>query len=118
MHSKSPDNLSELGDPLLHRNVSGASVQNLLARFDAQPAASAASSSDSTDSYIGDDAQCYLHERNEAMGCHWEETRETEHLKAALNASQVALAAMEGESNAARAQLVESDARVAGKILG
>ena len=51
------------------------------------------------------------------MGHHWEATLETERLEPALNASQAALAAIEGESSAARAQLAESNARVVGKIL-
>jgi hypothetical protein len=40
-----------------------------------------------------------------------------ERLEATLNASQTALAAVDEESSAARAQLVKSDAMVAGKIL-
>lgn len=76
-----------------------------------------ASSSDSSNLYNGDDARCYLHEQNEAMGHHWEATRKTKCLEATLHASQIALVTMEGESSAAREQLVESDARVAGKIL-
>ena len=63
--------------------------------------ASAASSSDSSDSYNGDDARCYLHEQNEVMGHHWVATRETKCLEAVLNASQTTLAAVEGESSAA-----------------
>jgi len=52
------------------------------------------------------------------MRRHWETTRETKRLETTLNTSQAALAAMEGESNTARAQLAESDARVASRILG
>jgi hypothetical protein len=52
------------------------------------------------------------------MGHHWEATCETERLEVALNASQATLATAEGESSAARAQLVESDAKVTGKTLG
>ena len=51
------------------------------------------------------------------MGHHWELTQETERLKAALAASQAALATMEGESNTTRVRLVESNARVIGRIL-
>ena len=82
----------------------------------AQSAAASATSSNSFDSYNEDDARHYLHERHEALGRCWEVAQETEHLEAALIASQTALATVEGESGAARARLAESDARVAGKI--
>ena len=79
--------------------------------------APAASSIDSTDSYNGDDARHYLYELDEALGHHWEVTQETEHLEAALAASQTALAIVEGESSAARARLADSNARVVGRTL-
>jgi hypothetical protein len=50
------------------------------------------------------------------MGRHLEAVHETGHLELALNASQTALAAAEMEGSATRAQLVDSDVRVAGKI--
>ena len=71
----------------------------MLVRFAARgalPAASEASSIDSTASYKGDDARCYLYERDEALGRHWEVTQETECLEAALATSQTALATVEG----------------------
>ena len=58
-----------------------------------------------------------LHEWDETLGHHWEVTQETEHLEAALAASQTALAIMEGESSIAWVWLVDSDARVVGRIL-
>ena len=60
--------------------------------------AASASSSDSSDSYNGDDARCYLHERDEALGHCWKVAQETECLEAALTASQTALTTVEGES--------------------
>jgi hypothetical protein len=42
--------------------------------------------------------------------------RESGRLEIALSASQVALAIVEGETSAVRAQLATSDARVAGKF--
>jgi TRAP-type uncharacterized transport system substrate-binding protein len=44
-------------------------------------------------------------------------THQNGQLEFALNASQAALSAIEGEANVAGAQLAESDARVVGKIL-
>jgi hypothetical protein len=96
-------------------NVTRAGVQNLLARFVDQPVTSMASFPDSSDSYNGDDVHCYLHERDEALGHHWEATRETERLEATLAAFQTAPATMEGESSATWAQLADSDARVMGE---
>lgn len=83
---------------------------------DAESATLAESSDDSSDSYNGDDARHYLHERNEAMDRYSEATRENWRLELALSASQAALAAVEGEIGAVRAKLAESDARIAGKI--
>ena len=43
-------------------------------------------------------------------------TQETRHLEATLAASKTALAIVEGESSATRACLVESDAKIVGRI--
>ena len=102
---------------MFHRNVTRAGIQNLLVRFEAPLAASVASSVNSSDSYNRDVTWCYLHERGEALGHHWEVTQQTEHLEAALATSQTALAAMEGERSVVRAGLAYSDARVTGGIL-
>ena len=82
---------------------------------DVESAASAGSSDDSSDSYNGDDARRYLHEWNAAMDRYSEVTPERGHLEFTLNASQTALATVEGETNTVRAQLATSDARVVGK---
>jgi hypothetical protein len=86
---------SEPGIFFVPRERHSGRVQNLLARFEDQPATSMASFPDSSYSYNGDDVRCYLHERDEALGHHWEVTRETEHLEATLAASQTAPATME-----------------------
>lgn len=96
----------------LCRNITRAGVQDLLARFEARLVAPATSSVDSTDSCNGDDARHYLYGRDEALGRHCEVSQETEHLEAALAASQTTLAAVEGESRAVWAQLADSDARI------
>ena len=75
-----------------------------------------ASSSDSVDSYDGDDARRFHHEWNAAVNHYSETTWHNAQLEFALNASQVALSAMEAEANMVLAQLAESDARVVGKI--
>ena len=75
-----------------------------------------ASSIDSTDSYNGDDAWCFLHERDKVLGHHWEATQENERREAALVASQTSLATVEGESSAVQAGLADFDARVAGRF--
>ena len=115
-HPQCFDNHLNLITPL-HRNVTWAAIQNLLARFEAQPVAPMASSIDSANSHNGDDARCYLHEWDEVLGRHWEATQETEHLETALATSQTILTAVEGESTAVWVRLVDSDARVAGRIL-
>ena len=102
---------------LFCRNVARVGVQNLLARFEAQPVTPAASSIDSTISYNGDDARRYLYEWDKVLGHHWEVTQETEHLEAALATSQTTLTTMEGESSVAWVWLADSDARVVGRIL-
>jgi hypothetical protein len=91
----------------------------MLVRFAAQGAqseASAASSSECSDSYNGDDTRRYLHERDEALGHCWEVAQEAECLGATLTASQTTLVIVEGESSAIRARLAEFDARVIVKI--
>ena len=60
--------------------------------------ASSASFVDSSNLYNGDDAQHYLREWDEALGHHWEETQETEHLEAALAGSQTALVVVGGRA--------------------
>ena len=74
------------------------------------------SSSDSSDSYTGDDARRFLQEWKAAKDRYSEATRENGHLEIRLEASQAALLAAEEETNAARALLAESDAMVAGKM--
>ena len=83
---------------------------------DVESAASTGSSDDSSDSYNGDDARRYLCEQNAAMDHYSEVTHESGRLEFALNASQTALATIEGETNAVWAQLAASDARVMGKF--
>ena len=70
-----------------------------------------ASSSDSVDSYDGDDAQRFCHKWNVAVDRYSEATRCNGQLEFAVNASQAA-----SQANVAQAQLAESDARVTGKI--
>ena len=55
-------------------------------------------------------------EWNAAIDRYFEATQRNGKLEFALNASQVALSATAAEVNVVRAQLVESDTRVAGKI--
>ena len=75
-----------------------------------------ASSSDSFDSYNGDDARRFLREWRAAQNCYSEVTRENGQLEIRLGVSQAALHAAEEEASAVRARLAESDATVAGKI--
>ena len=75
-----------------------------------------ASSSDSSDSYNGDDARRYLHEWRMAQNCYSEATWETGQPEIRLGVSQAALHAAEEEANAARARLTESDAAVVGTM--
>ena len=63
------------------------------------------SSLDSSDSYTGDDAQCFLQEWRVAKDRYSEATQENGQLEIRLEASQ-----------AARAQLAESNAMVKGKM--
>ena len=82
---------------------------------DAESVVSVGSSDDSSDSYNGDDARCYLREQNAAMDRYSEATHESVCLEFALNASQTALTTAEGETNAVRAQLAVFDGKVVGK---
>ena len=75
-----------------------------------------ASSSDSSDSYNGDDARCYLHEWRMAQNRYSEATWENGQLEIRLGVSQAALHAAEEEASTVRARLAESDAMVAGKM--
>ena len=73
-------------------------------------------SSDSSDSYNGDDARRFLREWRAAQDRYSEATRENGQLEIRLGVSQAALHAAKEEASAAQARLVESDAMVAGKI--
>ena len=75
-----------------------------------------ASSSDSSDSYNGDDVRRYVHELRMAQNHYSEATWENSQLEIHLGVSHVALHAAEEEANAARVRLAESDAAVAGKM--
>ena len=75
-----------------------------------------ASSSDSSDSYNGDDTQRYLHEWRMAQNRYSEATWENGQLEIRLGVSQAALHAAEEEASAVRARLAESDTMVVGKM--
>ena len=75
-----------------------------------------ASSSDSSDSYNGDDARRYLHEWRMAQNRYSEATWENGQLETHLGFSQAALHTAEEEASTVRAWLAESDAMVAGKM--
>ena len=75
-----------------------------------------AMSSDSFDSYNGDDARRYLYEWRMAQNHYSEATWENGQLEIHLGVSQAALHVAEEEASAVRAWLAESDAMVAGKI--
>ena len=75
-----------------------------------------ASSSDSFDSYNGDDAQRYLHELRMAQNRYSKVTWENDQLEILLGVSQAALHAAEEEASAVRAWLAKSDAMAAGKM--
>jgi hypothetical protein len=75
-----------------------------------------ASSSDSFDSYNGDDARCFIREWKVTQDHYSEATRENGQLKIHLGVSQAALHAIEEEANAVQARLAESDTRVAGEM--
>ena len=70
------------------------------------------SSDESSDSYNGDDACRYHHERNTVMDRYSKATRDSGHLEIALSASQATLVVVEGETNVVRAQLAASDGGV------
>jgi len=74
------------------------------------------SSSDSFDSYNGDDAWRFLREWRAAQDRYSEATRENGQLEIHFGASQAALLATEEEAYAARAWLTESDAMGVGKM--
>ena len=76
-----------------------------------------ASSSDSSNSYNGDDARRFLQEWREAQNRYSKSTRENGQLKIHLGASQAALHAVEEEASAVRARLAESDTVVTGKMI-
>ena len=75
-----------------------------------------AASSDSSNSYNGDDARRYLHEWRMDQNHYFEVTWEAGQLEIRLGVSQAALHAAKEEANAAQARLTESDAAVAGKM--
>ena len=75
-----------------------------------------ASSSDSFDSYDGDDAWRFLREWRAAQDHYFEVTRENDQLEIHLGVSQAALHTAKEEASTARARLAESDAMVAGKM--
>ena len=74
------------------------------------------SSLDSSDSYKGDDARCFLREWRVARDHYSKATWENGQLEIHLGASQATLHATEEEASAAQARLAESDAMVAGKM--
>jgi len=73
-------------------------------------------SSDSFDSYNGDDAWCFLREWRVAQDRYFEATRENSQLEICFEVSQAALHTAEEEASIARARLTESNAMVAGKM--
>ena len=75
-----------------------------------------ASSSDSSDSYNGEDARRYLHVWRMAQNRYSKVTWENGQLEIHLGVSQATLHAAEEEASAVRAWLAESNAMVAGKI--
>ena len=75
-----------------------------------------ASSSDSFDSYNGNDARCYLHEWRMAQNRYSEVTWETGQLEIHLGVSHAALHVAEEEASAVRAWLAESEAMAMGKM--
>ena len=73
-------------------------------------------SSDSSNSYDGDDARCFFREWRAAEDCYSEVIQNNCQLEIRLGVFQAALNAAEEEANAVRAQLAESNAVVAGKM--
>ena len=74
------------------------------------------SSSDSSNSYTGDDTWHFLQEWRVAKEHYSKATWENGQLEICLEASQAGLLTAKEETNAARAWLAKSDAMVAGKI--
>ena len=75
-----------------------------------------ASSSDSSDSYNGDNTRHFLWEWRVAQNRYSEVTRENDQLEIHLGVSQAALHAAEEEASAVRARLAEPDTMAAGKM--
>ena len=75
-----------------------------------------ASSSDSSNSYNGDNARRFLQELRAAQNRYSKATRENGKLDIHLGVSQATLHAAEEEASTVRARLAESDAMVAGKM--
>lgn len=84
--------------------------------FDAVSSAPS-SSLDSSNSYNGDDARCFLWEWRAAQNRYSEATRENGQLEIRLEASQAALHVAEEEASAIRARLAKSDTVVIGKMI-
>ena len=72
---------------LSHAGAHHHAVRPFDAAQGAESVAPVGSSNDSSDSYNGDDACHYLRERNAAMDCYSEVTRESDHLEIALSTS-------------------------------
>ena len=75
-----------------------------------------ASSSGSSNSYDSDDAQCFFREWRAAEDRYSKAILNNGQLEIRLGVLQAALNAAEEETNAVRARLVESDAKVEGKM--
>ena len=84
--------------------------------FDAVSSAPA-SSSNSSNSYVGDDARRFFREWRAAEDRYSEAIRKNGQLEIHLGVFQAALNAAEEEANAIRARLAESDATVVGKMI-
>lgn len=74
------------------------------------------SSSNSSDSYNGNDARCFLQEWRVAQDRYSKVTQENGQLKARLRVIDVALHTAEEETRAPRARLAEADAMVVCKF--
>ena len=103
---------------LAYRFVVNGSLRPLPRANEPSNAASStlASSSDSFDSYNGDDARRFLHEWRMAQNRYAEATWENGQLEICLGVSQAALHAAEEEANTIRARLAKSDTATAGKM--
>ena len=80
------------------------------------PSSTLASSSDSSNSYNGDDARCFFREWRAAEDRYSKAIQKNSQLEIRLGVFQAALNAVEEEASAVQARLAESDAVVAGKI--